>query len=525
MARMREKRKSIPLVGQGQCRAARWERWIAGAAAMAMLCALPLAFHDAFFDINRFKVSFIRGTALACILALSLGLIVDEMRSHGGWCVRLGKMGAMLLAFAVSWIVSCAMQDFSEATLIGSEGRYCGLWCLLSCALIFFVIQRGGFSGEMLAGAAVLSAAVCATLGIANALDVDPLHFYDRMMVGQKSLFLSTIGNVDFFGCYLAMLLPLSAALCAFAHRRTLALLLAPVTWLLAAGICASRSDIAVCGAQLGLAALVAASGSDMRALARALVLWAGSWAALPIVRWLLLRGPSGYAYEGLLAALCDHPIAWTFCAALAALGALCFLLRIRGVRAPGRKRLLCVLIVLLILAFALTLGLMVYFTFVDTSRDLGEMGYVLRFDDEWGSRRGFVYTRSLRALADYRPVEWLFGKGVERTRAILTPYFDNPDMLAFGVFNDAHCQPLQFLLTCGLFGCLTFIAFHMISLREIFKGIDGGVMAGVFASLFGYTLIAMLSVTQPILIAVYLSVAALAASHLQRKGEMPHES
>ena len=102
-----------------------------------------------------------------------------------------------------------------------------------------------------------------------------------------------------------------------------------------------------------------------------------------------------------------------------------------------------------------------VWFTVVKPEADPGEYpsssGLTIN-----GELSGFVYIRSLRAFADYSLADKLLGKGLGRALAALTPYFDDPDAIAQagGVFTDAHCQILQFLLTCGLFGASAFLAF-----------------------------------------------------------------
>ena len=93
--------------------------------------------------------------------------------------------------------------------------------------------------------------------------------------------------------------------------------------------------------------------------------------------------------------------------------------------------------------------------------------------------------------------------------------------MLALGTFNDAHCQPLQLLLTTGLFGALVFLAFYVSMLRAIFRHAgEDALLTGVLASLAGYGVIMLLQVTQPILISTCLSLCALALSRIHHQKE-----
>ena len=187
---------------------------------------------------------------------------------------------------------------------------------------------------------------------------------------------------------------------------------------------------------------------------------------------------------------------------------------------APGRRLSVAIVAVMLIAVITL-IGAILWFSCVDTESELGAAAALLRFNDDWGSRRGFVYVRSLRAYADYGIADKLFGRGVDLTRRILEPYNDNAKVLAQGTFNDAHCQPLQLLLTTGLLGALAFLAFYVLMLRTILHHAgEDALLTGVLASLAGYGMIMLLQVTQPILISTYLSLCALAISRIHHQKE-----
>ena len=138
-------------------------------------------------------------------------------------------------------------------------------------------------------------------------------------------------------------------------------------------------------------------------------------------------------------------------------------------------------------------------------------------FDDSWGSLRGFAWIRSLRAFADASVAQKFFGAGMELTLRVLTPYFDDPSMLRTGVFNDPHCQPLQMLLTCGLLGMAAFVLFYAATLVTLLHHArHDPLLCGAFASVFAYSVVMLINVTQPILIATYFSVCALGLSALR---------
>lgn len=500
---------------------------IAAICAAFMLCAVPLLFRDAFFDINRFKVEAVCRVVPVLALMSAAALF---LRGKGSSAAQPGSVSrALMLLFLASCVIACARTGFERATLDGSEGRYCGLIFMLCCGAAFFVIG-GETCCRSLIVPIVLCAAAVALLGVLNALGVDPLGFYARISPSQKTTFLSTIGHFDFFGTYLVMLFPLAGGQFVFSRKPGMRIFGFLCAALIAVGAMVSRTDSALAGLHLSCFALLAVSGGSYMELARSLTLWAMACAALPFARVLLGYSALHPGISGLPKIILDAHAGEILCVALLGLAALCLFLGRRGRRAPGKRRTAAVLFAGFACAVLLILAAVFYYSKVDTVTNLGEAAGFLRFGDSWGSLRGFAWIRSLRAFAGASPAQKLFGAGMEKTLSVLTPYFDDPSMLRTGVFNDPHCQPLQMLLTCGLLGMTTFVLFYASMLATLARhaGHDP-LLCGAFASVFAYSLIMLINVTQPILIATYFSICALGLAALRGQrfdsGGIAHES
>lgn len=485
-----------------------------------MLCALPLLYHDALFDINRFKVAAVRTVVpVLCALAIAARLLGQKR----AFAVRLTHTPlfmpcALLAAFALSCVLSCAARGFEHAVLYGEEGRYCGLFFTLACVAAFFVIAFWLPDGDALLAGISVCAAACALLGFANTAGIDPLGFYVRLSEQDRGIFVSTVGHVDFFGTYLAMPFALAGGQALFSQKRWMRRLCAACAALMALGAAASRTDSAVLSVALACAVLLGLSGDSLRRMAGALALCGASLLSYLAMGAAVRGNPVALEVSGLPGMLLESGVAAIAGAALLALAGLCLALARRGVRAPGRRAVLLAVALLIAAAFLLLLAGMVYFTVYDTQTDLGEAASFLRFGDEWGSRRGFVYVRALRAYAGFSPLQKLIGGGMELTQRILTPYFDNPAMLSDGVFNDAHCQPLQLLITCGLLGAASFVGFYLAMLWTLARRAgEDPVLCGALAMLGAYFAVMLINVTQPILIATYLPICALAAARLRQ--------
>lgn len=501
---------------------------VATACAVFMLCFIPLAFNDAFFDINRHKVNLvIRWIPVFCLLMI-VALLADPSRKQRFSCRRGILAQISMIALMGACLVSCARAGFTEAVLTGNEGRYCGLYFMLCCGAAFFVIGSGRVSYKALMPLIMICAALCAALGFANAIGYDPLGFYDRIKKGQEPTFLSTIGNFDFFGTFLVMMIALAGAQFVFEEKKSMQMLGIICASTIAFGATASRTESAFAGMHMACYLLLALAGGSFSRMGRALVLWAVCFLSLPVTYPLLEISAYNPQIDGLPKLLYRQHIGEYMTVLFLVLAVACLVMNRRGVRPPSRNSLLKWMLALFAGIALVAFAALIYFSVFDTTTKLGGVDNFLRFDDSWGTLRGFVYTRSLRAFRDYEPQDKLFGAGMELTRSVLTPYFDDPKMLRYGIFNDPHCQPLQMLLTCGLAGMVCFVALYICVLLLLFRRAgDDPVACGLLCAVWSYSLIMLINVTQPILISTYFSICALGIARVRANasGGMVHES
>lgn len=484
-----------------------------------MLCVVPLLFRDAFFDINRIKVTAVCCAIPVFVLLLSAARLMDARRSKRSdektVCVPFGSCRLFMLLLMGACVLSCALAGFDRTVLDGSEGRYCGLIFMLCCGAAFFIISSCR-SSLFVAAAACVCAALIALLGVLNAMGIDPLGFYVRIRKGSEHVYLSTIGHFDFFGTYLVMLLPVSGAFWLFVDQKAYrysGLICASAIML---GAAFSRTDSAFLGVNMACFMLLALSGNRLKRIAGALWLWSIAYISVSSVYPLIVYSPYYRNLYGLPQMLCETGISQSIALVMAAAAVVCSLLEKKGIAPPGRKHWLVGLLAVFFVFAALAVAVFFYFSIMDTQTDLGAAESFLRFSDTWGSYRGFAYTRSIRAFCDFSWIQKLFGAGMERTLRVLTPYFDNPDMLVTGVFNDPHCQLLQMLLTCGLLGMAAFTAIYLSALAVFFRHTgEDPLLCGVLASLWSYSVVMLINVTQPILILTYFSIMALGISRL----------
>lgn len=486
--------------------------------ALVMLCVVPLAVRNAFFDINRVKVDVVT-RCVPPLAALSLIAFLFSARDFRAFRAAKGPAIA-LFCFAAACVVSSGRAGFSAQTLTGNAGRYCGLWFLLALSLSFFAILSGRLCGVVIIVLALCGGTAVSVLAVLNVSGVDPFGFYVGIRDGLQSHFLSTVGYINFVGGYLALLIPIAASVCAFGSGFV-SMLGGVCTVLLAAGLCAARSDAPLLALWLSMLTLLALCGGSAKRMGRVLLLWAACFAVVPLVGALLPLSPYDAVYMGFFRVLAGHGVWLIACALLVGAGML-LIFRADSLRMPGRKKMTRAFACLLSLGAAALVGLCLYYTCIDRARSLGALEEFLRYNDAWASGRGTVYTRCIQALRDYSLPDWLFGRGTDTLWTVIKPYFTTPESLYYGKFTDAHNNILHYLLTTGICGAAAYVSFYALTLRQLWRMAgDDLILCGVLASLAGYSAIMLFSVAQPVMLSVYVPLAALALGrgiHLAQK-------
>ena len=102
--------------------------------------------------------------------------------------------------------------------------------------------------------------------------------------------------------------------------------------------------------------------------------------------------------------------------------------------------------------------------------------GGIFKIDDSWGNFRGYVWRRLARVYSDLPFVNKLFGYGNESVMDIMTSGFYDEMMAKVGVvYDNAHNEYLQYLVTTGILGAVTYIGLIVSAFVSMIKCAFGG--------------------------------------------------
>ena len=193
---------------------------LAGIFAITIIGVFPLVFRDYYFDILNFKTIFYYKTVIilavvflivnGTFLILSIYLGCDRTAGRGRQiCASDWSMLDFILIAGISTLQSAT----PAAALLGNDGRYSGLLIWIAYAFMYFAVRRSLRLRQWYLDLFLAAGMGACIIGILQYFDIDPIGFKNLMDPGQYYMFTSTIGNINTYTSYAAMLFGASVLL------------------------------------------------------------------------------------------------------------------------------------------------------------------------------------------------------------------------------------------------------------------------------------------------------------------------
>lgn len=425
-----------------------------------LLAFYPWLMHG-YLDLSPYKLSILLAFTMLCALAVSF--VLEERR-----LARPAGPALWMLAWAGGTLLSTLASLSPLSSVWGSEGYLGGLMLCLACLLGYLGVNAWLEPGTLpgLACLFCLSGAGVSLLGILNNMGFDPLKVYAAIDPGQRNIFFSTIGNVDYLNSFVCLWLPVAV----WRYLRSgsgLALACAAVGFAGLASLDPGIASLGLAGALLLLLWHHALPGAEA---ARLLVL-AGLW-LLAQFFVELLRGRFPFY-------MLERPLAVFGAPALALPGAaLAFALAL-----ALRRRALARLLPQRLLAGACLLGTAGLFVWRNTvGGSLGGFDNFLLLNSDWATGRGALFADALFLFRQADPLRRLVGYGPGMFyRSLMAAGAAAPYQLADAI--GAHNEYLDLLVCCGLVGLALWLGVLAAHLRATLRsGKELGWALGVFA-------------------------------------------
>ena len=467
---------------------------------ISTLFILPIIFKTDYTDLFITKYVYYYVSALVTI---GLFLIIQIVYyARGKLCqVNFQKWEIALFVFLGICIISTLQSDFVYEAFWGNEGRYNGLFLILLYCITTFLVGRHLDMKQKYFDLFLIAGILVVLLGLGDYLDLNILNLKHNMTKGKPgyTTFTSTVGNINFYTSYVALVLGGTAG--AFSNEkerwRTVFYYICYVLAFLGLITGNSDSGYLAMAAIIGLLPLYCLKSRI--SARRYMILLATSVSLIQLIGWInQIWSERVIVLDSLLSKMARTEtlivavVLWLITAFL--------YLKKRssdnGDNLPKQWRyiwvgtLLCLLICVLLILYDVNVA--------GNVARYPSLEQYLHFDDDWGTKRGYAWRIAWEYYVSFTPLHKVFGYGLE-TFPILTIYRNKWEMAYVyeSFYDSVHNEYLQYLLAIGAAGIFAYITFLVTIILTLINNIKKTpYLLGIVIGLIAYLVQAVVNIS-----------------------------
>lgn len=513
------------------------------------LCVFPLATHDKYFDILKFRFQlYWIPTLIYGILFFVLGILylITDKRSNGGaltaklkenlkWNVlktKLTKTDICFIALIFIMTLSVLFADYQYEALWGSRGRFNGLVLWLMFFIAYWLVTRFYHFKKWHLYAYLIAACLPEIWGITDFFLLDLLHFHTGVAADYIYTFVSSVGNINTYTNMVALHLGVSIALFVLTKRKW-EMILSGITLVSASfSIIMGISDNGLLAAASVFAFLPFVVWTDTKAIARYFIALSSFATSVAVTAQLSIGRATMADCDGgsvLVTLGKTKPflmmvvLLWVFTIIVV------YFFRIKKALQENQiaKRARRIWTLLVVLGVVVTLGILIDANSGNHADIWAPYQNILMFSDSWGTGRGLNW----RLACDYfvndtSLLKKLIGYGPDTYYIITMDRFKKLMQAAgYGYFDSAHNEYIEYLTTIGILGTLAYLGMLATGLQQMFKK-----PKNIFAIACGFAVLAYaaqavvniaIPITTPILMTLLYVGISIAKESADGKTEM----
>ena len=513
---------------------------VTGVFVFVILTIFPLYTHNAYFDILGARYIFFKVWAiLLCAILAMLGIlyIVLDLQNQASSPTALKRFidafkpknwkkyfiitDLFFIIMIISMTISTIFSNFKEEAFFGIAGRYQGLECWIMYFIAYIAITRTFKYKRLYLDFAILAGAFASIWGILDFFWLDPFHFFIGVSESQKSMFASSIGNLNTYTNYTIMIFALAATLYILEKNNLKAIFYLIFSLIASIGTICGFSDNAVLGFFGFYVIIPFFILKDRKKLIRYLITIDVLFLSI-FIFYIALQFPHNGYQGSFFIDLSNVSIArYAFIPFTIMIVILYLIFKKFGpIDKPLPKAILLVYMALLLIGFALVtyiiLDMNVFKQHVELWSKIPS-SHQLIFDDNWGTHRGHNWRIAFTNYTqNFSLFQRLFGYGPDTYLIISERTFYEEMVSRYGeVYDSAHNEYINYLMCEGLIGLISylgiFISGIVTSLKKMNKNVF--ILAPIMAVIV-YMVQAVVNIAIPITTPIfftflYISVAA----------------
>ncbi len=432
--------------------------------AILMFFIFLFFFHNYYFDITYAKYSFFKWTT--CIIGITYVLVTAfRQKNDRKELFHLTITDVCMFIWLIIQTISLLISDYKAEAWSGSLGRNTGLLFYLLCFLGYFILSRSQINRKNLIHLFLTGTALLNILAVCNFFSIDPFGFFIKLSDYQSNFFLSTSGNINFYASIICLSLPISCYLFLCEEKNIFFYLTVSIIGFF--GLLSGNSDGGYLGIGFMFLFLFWYSCKKTEYLKRLLIL---GFCFLTTAKILFILSSLTPIASRPFITLSDFFVNSTLTWGLWVM--LCLALVYLLLHEQTIKTFLPIIqkgvLTLYLSLFIIVTILFIYFSFINKTAEIGFLSSYLRWNDSWGTGRAYAWRNLIEAFSDFSIPQKLFGYGPDTTRCIMMKYYMQNSYLI--QFNNAHNEYIQYLVTTGILGLLSYISIWAANIYCIMK-------------------------------------------------------
>ena len=350
-------------------------------------------------------------------------------------------------------------------------------------------------------------------LAVLNSFYIDPLGMF-TLLTDQQTItdFTSTIGNKNLLSSYICIAMPVMIAMSVITEKTLLRAIYLIATGFGFAALMTADSDSGILGMAVFMIIYLVWFSNSLVRLKRFFLSATVMLLFAKLLRlFSLCFDDKSKGFDKFQEIFVFSGIGWILLAACAVITGILYLIDYKKPNITISKAVPIALAVVFGFCAVAMIGIMVYFSCIDTKTDLGSFERIIRFNDIWGTHRGFMWIRSIWIFGDASFIEKLFGVGPDMFYSAFSPYFDDLSKYGDSSTNAAHNEYLNYLITIGITGLLSYLAIVCGTIKNAVKyAKENPMLIACVSAVICYAVQSVVNLYQPITTPLFFIFIAL---------------
>lgn len=442
-----------------------------------MLAGFPLFTIEHYFNITVAKYWFYSVVALAIFFMGVYGTISKSIDinhrivkpAFKTWWGAMSKLDIFVLLYVLSATISFLLSDWKLPSFTGSCGSYTGLLYIFITVGMYYGITRHAKLTNWIKCCFPVLLIITGLMALLQVCGFNVLYFSDGIADSQRQIFISTLGNINVFGMFVCIYMPICMYMFCKSHGKY-NILYGVGTFFGFVGLLASNSDGCYLGVGVCMVIMLILVLSDTKSLFKygiSIVLFTGSLLLWNLIKILFKEKMwSQNTTNTFFMSFDVIVILWIV--AIIILGFSLFLQKQSKMPPKILKKLVIAAAGVFLISI---IGLCIWATWIEPTKPLNSFLQYFRLSHSWGSNRGYAWHWAILMFINGSLKIKLFGAGPDTAYLMYLSHYKNEMELNLPYyFKSPHNEYLNYLITIGLVGLLAYMAVVITAVCKSFS-------------------------------------------------------